>query len=84
MPRLLLSDERWSKPRAILLQFGAHDKRHLPKMVEGMFYRLRTGLLWRDLPEYFGHWNSVYKRFNSGSAKGIWAKVFDFLWPSRI
>ncbi|PID44467.1 MAG: hypothetical protein CSB48_01920, partial [Proteobacteria bacterium] len=54
-------------------------KRNLRTMVEGMLYRLRTGLPWRDLPDYFGHWNSIYKKFNSWSAKGIWAKVFEFL-----
>ncbi len=54
MPRLLLNDELWSKLRTILLQFGVYDKRNLRNMVEGMFYRLRTGLPWRDLPEYFG------------------------------
>ena len=79
MPRLLLSDELWLKLRIILLQFGVYDKRNLRKMVEGMFYRLRTGLPWRDLPEYFGSWNAVYKKFNNWSAKGIWRKVLDFL-----
>ncbi len=79
MPRLLLSDELWLKLKLILLQFGVHVKRNLRTMVAGMLYRLRTGLPWRDLPDYFGHWNSVYKKFNSWSAKGIWAKVFEFL-----
>lgn len=44
MPRLLLSDELWLKLRIILLHFGVYDKHNLRKMVEGMFYRLRTGL----------------------------------------
>ncbi len=66
MPRLSLNDELWSKLRVSLLQFGVYDKRNLRKMVEGMFYRLRTGLPWRgDLPEYFGSWNAIYKKFNN-------------------
>ena len=79
MPRLLLSDELWLKLRIILLHFGVYDKHNLRKMVEGMFYRLRTGLPWRDLPEYFGSWNAIYKKFNNWSAKGIWRKVLNFL-----
>ncbi len=71
MLRLLLNDELRLKLKPILLQFGVYDKRNLRTMVEGMPYRLRTGLPWRDLPDYFGHWNSVYKNFNSWSAKGI-------------
>ncbi len=59
--------------------FGVYDKRNLRKMVEGMFYRLRTGLPWRDLPEYLGSWNAVYKKFNNGSTKGIWKKALDVL-----
>ena len=78
MPRLMLSDELWLKLKLILLQFGAYDKRSLRMTVEGMLYRMRTGLPWRDLPDYFGHWNSVYKKFNAWSAKGIWSKVFEF------
>ncbi|MCG8609454.1 MAG: IS5 family transposase [Pseudomonadales bacterium] len=78
MPRLMLSDELWLKLKLILLQFGVYDKRSLRMTVEGMLYRMRTGLPWRDLPDYFGHWNSVYKKFNAWSAKGIWSKVFEF------
>jgi len=45
-------------------------------MVEGMFYRLRVGCPWRDLPSCFGRWNSVYKRFNEWSKKGKWLLLF--------
>ncbi|MBK8971205.1 MAG: IS5 family transposase [Hahellaceae bacterium] len=79
MPRLLLSAELWPKLLGILLQLGVYNKPNLYLMVEGMLYRLRTGLPWRDLPEYFGHWNAVYKKFNAWSARGVWTKVFDFL-----
>lgn len=71
MPRLLLNNELWSKLKEILLQLGVYDKPNLRLMVEGMLYRLRTGLPWGDLPDYFGHWNSVFKKFNAWSIKGI-------------
>lgn len=76
MPRLLLSDEHWSKLREILLHQTIYDKRDLRMTVEGMLYRMRTGWPWRDLPEAFGNWNKVYKRFNAWSASGKWIKVF--------
>jgi transposase len=44
-----------------------------------MLYRLRVGCPWRDLPLYFGRWNSIYKRFNEWSAKGKLMQVFHHL-----
>lgn len=76
MPRLMLVDEYWSKLRKILREVGVYDKPALRRMVEGMLYRLRTGCPWRDLPEYFGRWNSIYKKFNAWSASGKWRCVF--------
>lgn len=66
MPRLLLSDEHWSKLRKILRQMAIYDKPDLRLTVEGILYRMRAGCpWWRDLPEAFGCWNSIYKRFNA-------------------
>lgn len=79
MPRLLLSDEHWSKLREILLHKAVYNKRDLRMTVEGMLYRMRTGCPWRDLPKAFGNWNKVYKRFNAWSASGKWLKVFKVL-----
>jgi transposase len=76
MPRLMLTDEHWSKLRKILRAEGIYDKPTLRLMVEGMLYRLRTGCPWRDLPEYFGRWNSIYKKFNAWSARCKWGNIF--------
>ncbi|MBB3105475.1 transposase [Azomonas macrocytogenes] len=76
MPRLMLSDEHWSKRQEILLHKAIYNKRDLRMTVEGMLYRMRTGCPWRDLPKAFGHWNKVYKRFNAWSASGKWLKIF--------
>jgi len=76
MPRLMLSDELWSKLRKILCQHGIYDKRDLRMTVEGMLYRLRVGCPWRDLPKAFGCWNRVYKRFNAWSSSGKWLNIF--------
>jgi len=46
----MLSDEHWSKLKGMMLQENIYNKRDLRMMVEGMFYRLRVGCPWRDLP----------------------------------
>jgi len=76
MPRFMLSDEHWSKLKRMMLQENIYHKRDLRMMIEGIFYRLRVGCPWRDLPSCFGRWNSVYKRFNEWSKKGKWLLLF--------
>ena len=79
MPRLMLSDEHWSKLKGMMLQENIYNKRDLRMVVEGMLYRLRVGCAWRDLPTCFGRWNSVYKKINEWSKKGKWLTLFKTL-----
>ena len=44
--------------------------------VEAVIYRVKTGIQWRDLPERFGPWKSVYNRFSNWAKKGHWATIF--------
>jgi transposase len=44
-------------------------------MINGILWRLRTGAPWRDVPEKYGNWNSIYRRFRRWSACGIWESV---------
>ena len=79
MIRLMLTDELWSKLRTIMRQFRIYDKPGLRKTVEGILYRMRTGLPWRDLPSFFGIWISIYQQFNRWSSKGKLMKIFKAL-----
>src|SRR6478736_8204823 len=79
MPRLMLSDELWSKLRDIMLQHNIYDKPNLRMMVEAMFYRMRIGCPWRDLPADFGCWNSIYQQFNRWSSKNKLMQIFNCL-----
>ena len=47
--------------------------------VDAVLWIARTGAPWRDLPDRFGHWNSVWKRFDRWAAKGVWTTVFESL-----
>ena len=47
--------------------------------VDAVLWIGKTGAPWRDLPERFGDWNSVWRRFDRWSRKGVWKKVFDEL-----
>lgn len=45
------------------------------KTVEGIAWRFRTGAPWRDIPERFGQWNSIYQRFSDWCRDGTWARL---------
>ena len=79
MPRLLLSDEHWSTLRTIMCHQRIYDKPDLRQTMEGILYRLRVGCPWRDLPNEFGDWNRIYKRFNDWSSKGKLLNLFKSL-----
>lgn len=63
-PLLPAERGRWGRP--------AKDNR---KYVNGMLWVLRTGAPWRDLPEKYGHWNSVYRRHSRWRDLGVWESV---------
>ena len=44
-------------------------------MVEGIVFRYRTGTPWRDLPEQFGPWQTVWKRHRRYAGDGTWDRV---------
>ena len=49
------------------------------KIMNAIFYVLRTGMPWRDLPERYGPYTTAYNRFNRWSRRGIWKRIFDTL-----
>ena len=53
---------------------GPPFRPHRP-LVEGVIYRLRTGVPWRDLPPEFGAWQTVHRRHQRWSADGTWDRV---------
>ena len=56
-----------------------YDKAEHRMTFEGILYRMRTGIPWRDLPPEFGEWSTVYRRFNLWSKKGILDNIFSSL-----
>ena len=48
-------------------------------VIDGVFCRVRTGCPWRDLPERFGNWKTVYNRHRRWSGDGTWEKILDRL-----
>jgi transposase len=48
-------------------------------VINGILFRTRAGCPWRDLPEGFGNWKTIYNRHRNWSLDGTWEKILDRL-----
>jgi transposase len=48
-------------------------------VINGVFFRTRSGAPWRDLPAVYGNWKTVYNRHRRWSLDGTWQNVLDRL-----
>lgn len=61
-----MSDGEWAFDERFILSILAPNGRNALNhrfVLDGIFWIARTGSLWRDLPEEFGKWSSVYRQF---------------------
>ena len=80
MARFDLTDVEWeviapllpNKPRGVP---RTDDRR----VLNGIFYILRTGSPWRDLPERYGPYTTIYNRYNRWAKSGVWLRIFEAL-----
>jgi transposase len=82
MRRYGLRDDQWERIKHLLpgregwVGVTAADHR---LFVEAVLYRYRGGVPWRDLPECFGDWKNVHRRFTRWAESGVWKRVFQHL-----
>jgi transposase len=77
--RFDLSDEDWALLERLLPKSRKSARVADRKIMNGIFYVLRTGMPWRHLPARYGPYTTAYNRFNRWSRRGIWKRVFDQL-----
>jgi putative transposase len=75
--RKQLDDRQWAKVEAFLdSERGAgRPPKDNRLFVEGVLWLQRTGVPWRDLPDAFGPWSTVFNRFDRWSKNGKWARL---------
>ena len=76
-----LTDEQWARIEPLMPPTGRAGRpfRNHRSVVEGIIYRNRTGIAWRDLPACFGPWQTVWKRHRRFSADGTWDAILTTL-----
>ena len=80
MARFDLTDQEW----AIIAPLLPNKPRGVPRVedrrvLNGIFWTLRTGSPWRDLPERYGPYTTVYNRYNRWAKAGVWLRIFEVL-----
>ena len=83
MKRHEISERQWNRikdkfPPEKKPQGGQPGKSNR-EMLNAILYWLNTGIPWRDLPERFGPWQSVYSRFRAWTKAGAWEDVLTAL-----
>ncbi|WP_245443530.1 IS5 family transposase, partial [Rhizobium phaseoli] len=80
LDRLILRDEQWERISHHIIgdeRTRGSSGRDNRMFMEAVLWIVRTGSPWRDLPEVFGEWNSVFRLFSRWSRKGIWWRIFE-------
>ncbi|TYC07981.1 IS5 family transposase, partial [Micromonospora sp. MP36] len=73
-----LTDAQWTGLRSVL---PAEPGRGRPprwtkrQIIDGIRWRVRTGTPWRDVPEVYGPWQTLYRWFRRWQRDGTWAKI---------
>ena len=82
MDRFVLSDMQWAR-MAELIPGKAGDPGRTGTdnrlFVEAVLWMTRTGSPWRDLPDGFGNWNAVFRRFRRWAVAGVFERMFKAL-----
>ena len=80
MARFDLSDEEWGVIEPLLPTQGRGPMRKDDrKVLNDIFFIVRTGAPWRDLPERYGPHTTVYNRYVRRGQRGIWSGIFEVL-----
>ena len=80
MGRFDLTDAEWAVIFPLLPKPGRGPRRKDDRLVlNGIFYVLRTGTPWRDLPERYGRHTTIYNRYIRWTKRGVWRDIFEAL-----
>ena len=75
MRRYALRDDQFARIEHLLPGRPGHVGRNSEKgnrlFVEAVIWKFRTGAPWRDMPERFGDWKNIHKRFDLTKPQGV-------------
>ena len=82
-----MEDAEWAFFEPFLLAIrgrGGRPASDHRNVLDAIFWIARTGSPWRDLPEEFGKWSSVYRQFRRWTLAGLWEMILEALNESGV
>jgi len=84
--RHVLTDGEWNQLQPLLP--SEEPRRGRPwvshrLVISGILWLLATGVPWRDLPEEFGKWKTVFNRFRRWIHDGVWDEILSQIYRQR-
>ncbi|MFJ3445980.1 IS5 family transposase [Streptomyces sp. NPDC086081] len=79
MARGDLTDEQWAVLEPLLPRGKKPDRPPIwtrRQLIDGIRFRVRTGIPWRDMPEQYGPWGRAYDLFRRWQRSGVWQRIF--------
>lgn len=74
-----LTDAQWARLASLLprgKKAGRPPKRSKRQLIDGIRWRIRCGTPWRDVPERYGPWQTIYGLFRRWQRAGVWTFIF--------
>jgi transposase len=76
--RFDLTDTQWALLEPLLPKGkkpGRPPKWSKRQLIDGIRWRTRVGAPWRDVPQCYGHWRTVYGLYRRWQRSGVWATI---------
>src|SRR6201993_4910740 len=80
-----MTDDEWAFFEPFLIhRGGGRPPRDHRRVLDAVFGCMRPGAPWRDLPQEFGNWNSIFRQFRRWADSGIWDVILEALAGSGV
>ncbi|HVI64673.1 MAG TPA: IS5 family transposase [Bradyrhizobium sp.] len=74
-----MTDDEWAYFEPFLIRRGGRPPRNHRRALDAVFWQMRTGAPWRDLPEELGNWNSIFRQFRRWADSGVFDVILEAL-----
>lgn len=82
MKKYYIENDKWQIIYGLLKSFGrihVRDELRTRCFIEGVYFIMRTGSQWRELPCYYGGWRGVHRRYDRWCRFGVWTHILSVL-----